>query len=131
MREERKPRIRVMGNTVYEINRRTGKIEGVFHGKERYFASHQEEVEEFEDQFEEEPQKSSQSKHNKIKAFAKGVIGSGRKLATVSEADGLDKDIAIVDVEEEPKKAKERLFRKKKSVKPKLKRKSVKKCRCK
>jgi hypothetical protein len=131
MKEERKPRIRVMGNTVYEINRRTGKIEGIFHGKERYFASHQDEAEEFEDQFEEEPQRPTESnKHKHIKAFAKGMIGSGRKLAIISEADGLDKEIAIVDVEE-PKKTKERLFRKKKSAKPKSKRKTVKKCRCK
>jgi hypothetical protein len=134
MREETKPRIRIIGNTVYEINRRTKKIEGVFHGADKYFASHRNEdaEEEFEEEFEEEEsQIPAHIKRKRLQALAQGMIGNKRKLAITTKADGLDREIAIDDTEREPEEAKKKLFRKKKSIKSKSKRKPVKKCRCK
>ena len=64
-------------------------------------------------------------KHNKFEDLRAHFAGNVKKV--VSRADGLKKEIAIVDVEEPKQKKKEKIFRRKKPIKSKPKRKV---CRC-
>lgn len=120
----KKTRTKVIGNTVYEIDRYTKQPKHIIHGADRYFKMRrgEDEDEEFEEEFEEEPIRSPSKKRMDILK----LMGNKRKL--VSKADGLAKEIAIVDTEPEEHEKKEhynKYRKKKKSAKPK------RKCRCK
>lgn len=112
----------IRGNTVYEIDRYTKQPKHIIHGKDRYFQMHGEYDPEAED-YEDDPVPSPSKKRMNILK----LMGNKKKL--VSKADGLEKEIAIVDEEpEEIKRENYNKYRKtKKSSKPKPKR----KCRCK
>jgi hypothetical protein len=115
----------IRGNTVYEIDKYTKQPKHIIHGKDRYFQMRHGEYEPDEEyEVEEEPTRSPAKKHMDLLK----LMGNKKKL--VSKADGLAKEIAIVDIEpEEEKKEHYNRYRKtKKSAKPKRK---VKKCRCK
>jgi len=120
----KKTRPVIRGDTVYEINRRTGKPEHIVRGVGKYFTrKHNPDAdeEEIEELIEEEPERhiSLHEKHEKIY----GLIPKNKRKF-ISKADGLKKEIAIVDIEEEP--TKKMVFRGKKHGKSKSKRKTKK-----
>jgi hypothetical protein len=122
-------RITIKNDTVYEIDKRTGRMVRIVHGVSDYFKMRQHEGDdevEIEDDYEEYVP-TEHEKHEKIHS----LLGNKKKLVT--KADGLKKEIPIDETEHEPI-IKRKLHRNKKLVKIKSKRKSIKKtkgCRCK
>lgn len=122
-----KTRIRIRGDTVYEINRRTGEVVHIHKGKDKFFRERY--GEEFDEEENEEeyvsPYKSSPSRRLELLKLA------GNKRI-ISKASGLDKEIGIIEDDEEPREKRKPMFRKKKTKKIKIKRKAKKKgCGCK
>lgn len=121
----KKTRAIIRGNTVYEIDRYTKQPKHIIHGTDRYFKMRNGEDEEEYEEYDDDPVPSPAKKRMNILK----LMGNKKKL--VSKADGLAKEIAIVDIEPEEEEKKEHYnkYRKlKKSSKPKRK---IKKCRCK
>lgn len=128
----KKIRVVIKGDTVYELNKFTGKPIRIVRGVKKYFERRNEErgetEEEEEVEFVPEPERHLSPGERRKQIFA--LAGNKKKL--VSKADGLDKEIPIDETEHEPEPKTDRFtkYRKKKLVKSK-KRKPVKKCKCK
>ena len=134
----------VKGKTVYEINKFTGKPTRIVYGVDKYFRMRGGEEDERNHLSEEEQELNYQerlensdnwvntsSAHERREEIL-SLIGNKKKRVLKSKADGLDKEIAIIETEPEPVKKKDiyNRYRKRKSPKTKSKRK-VTKCRCK
>lgn len=130
------------GNTIYEIDRYTHKPKHIIHGVDKYFkmraeeeakrkSEDEQELEYYEEIYDDEPESFISPSERRKQLLA--LVGNKKKRVITNKADGLSKEIAIDETEYEPSKKKDVLYRKKKAVKTKPKRKIIKKkgCRCK
>jgi hypothetical protein len=126
----KKIRVVIKGDTVYELNKFTGKPIRIVRGVKKYFERRNEERGESDDEIEFIPEPERRPSPGERRKQLLALAGNKKKL--VSKADGLNREIPVDETEHEPEPEKERFtkYRKKRVKKSKL-RKPTKKCKCK